>query len=107
MCAFQIERELGLAERSHPSQEGTCTLSALPGALGQEKNHLFEGEKPLPCHYPVYPRTPKQVSKRLLFSVSRDARAPQMRNSGKHLARILDKKKVLRAHSQNIHVPWK
>lgn len=39
------------------------------------------------------------ISKKLLLSVSRHARASQMRNSGKCLARILDKRKVLHAYS--------
>lgn len=39
------------------------------------------------------------ISKKLLFSVSRDAHAPQMRNSLKSLARILDKRNVLQAYS--------
>lgn len=47
-------------ERSHPFQEGTCALFAVPGVLDQENKLLFEGENPLPCCFPIYPRTPKQ-----------------------------------------------
>lgn len=39
------------------------------------------------------------ISKKLLFSVSRDAHAPQMRNSGKCLARMLNKRMILHAYS--------